>query len=226
MCGSTMRSSSQNLSGRLEIAATVTVAGYFLASLLERFRRAFPEVQVIIHEHSRVVIERKIDNGQVDVGVVLVSNVKTRPDREMFPLISSQRRLWLPANHRFLEKESVTLSEIAQEPYIQLLIDEAAVTTANYWKTYGLRPKIVFSSESVEAVRSMIATGEGVTILSDMVYRPWSLEGDRIETRAVVEDVPSMDTGLLWRAGHTPSPVCKAFIDFCRMEYTSGKKIY
>ena len=28
----------------------------------------------------------------------------------------------------------------------------------------------------------MVANGSGVAVLSDMVYRPWSLEGRRIET--------------------------------------------
>jgi len=39
-----------------------------------------------------------------------------------------------------------------------------------------------------------------VTVLSDMVYRPWSLEGQRIDTRNVAVDIPTMDVGLAWRS--------------------------
>ena len=51
------------------------------------------------------------------------------------------------------------------------------------WGSAGLRPDPIFVTSSVEAVRSMVADGMGITILSDMVYRPWSLEGQRIELR-------------------------------------------
>jgi len=31
----------------------------------------------------------------------------------------------------------------------------------------------------------MVATGMGITILSDMVYRPWSLDGHRIDIKTL-----------------------------------------
>lgn len=54
-----------------------------------------------------------------------------------------------------------------------------------------------------------------MTILSDMVYRPWSLEGQRIEQRHTVEPIPSMDVGLTWpnaRPLSGPAKVFSAFI--------------
>ena len=54
-----------------------------------------------------------------------------------------------------------------------------------------------------------------MTILSDMVYRPWSLEGQKIELRQPVEAVPSMDVGLTWpntRPLSAPAQVFRAFI--------------
>ena len=100
-------------------------------------------------------------------------------------LIQSKRRLWLPVNHPLLQPKRVSLGDIAPAPYIMLTIDEADRTAMRYWETTRFRPTIVFRTSSVEAVRSMVATGAGVAILSDMVYRPWSLEGDRIEVRGV-----------------------------------------
>jgi DNA-binding transcriptional LysR family regulator len=45
-------------------------------------------------------------------------------------------------------------------------------------------------SKSIEAVRSLVALGEGVTILSDLVYRPWSLQGNRISRRDLSVAMP------------------------------------
>ena len=74
------------------------------------------------------------------------------------------------------------------------------------WGSAGLRPDPIFVTSSVEAVRSMVADGMGITILSDMVYRPWSLEGQRIELRNIVADIPTMDVGLAWNPSRAQSP--------------------
>ena len=126
------------------------------------------------------------------------------------------------AVHPLLSKPKVTLRDVAKEPYIQLTIDEAAKTTLSYWSKHNLTPDVVFLTDSVEAVRSLVATGAGVTILSDMVYRPWSLEGDKLESRELSAQIPTMDVGLAWsRSAELPAPA-RAFIEFCRMEFLSG----
>jgi DNA-binding transcriptional LysR family regulator len=69
---------------------------------------------------------------------------------------------------------------------------------------------------SVEAVRSMVANGQGVAILSDMVYRPWSLEGKRIETINPSDPVPPTDVGLTWKRNADFSLAMTAFRDYFR----------
>jgi DNA-binding transcriptional LysR family regulator len=71
-------------------------------------------------------------------------------------------------------------------------------------------------------VRSMVAAGMGVTILSDMVYRPWSLEGQRLETRLLLDNIPTMDVGLAWARNRHVSPAARAFMDFLSLAFTSG----
>jgi DNA-binding transcriptional LysR family regulator len=103
-----------------------------------------------------------------------------------------------------------------------LTVDEAADTAQRYWERTSHRPKVIFRTSSVEAVRSMVANGGGVTILSDMVYRPWSLEGQRIETRDVDDPVPSMDVGLAWSRVAEMSPGARAFREFMSLTFGGG----
>jgi DNA-binding transcriptional LysR family regulator len=65
----------------------------------------------------------------------------------------------------------------------------------------------------------MVAMGMGITVLSDMVYRPWSLEGRRIETLVLENEIPSMDVGIAWRRRSDLSPAAKAFIDYFRLAF-------
>ena len=48
------------------------------------------------------------------------------------------RRLWLPPKHPLLNKEIITLADVAELPYIQLVIDDAEATTGAYWRARGL----------------------------------------------------------------------------------------
>jgi DNA-binding transcriptional LysR family regulator len=210
------------VAGKLAIGVTITVAGYFLAAPLARFRRSFPEVDVTIKELERAVIEKRLAKGELDLGILLVSNLEQRDQLATETLAKSRRRLWTSTGHPLLLKPKVTLKDVAQEPYIQLLIDEAAATTLSYWSKFKLKPKVIFHTESVEAVRSLVATGTGITILSDMVYRPWSLEGDKLESREIAAAIPTMDVGLAWAKDATLPPPASAFIEFCRMEFLSG----
>ena len=212
----------KRVEGVLTLGVTITVAGYFLAAPLARFRRSFPDVEVSVRELDRSVIEKQLVSGQLGLGILLVSNLKHVDALATETLAKSRRRLWTSTNHPLLTKPKVTLRDIAREPYIQLTIDEAAKTTLSYWSKHNLAPNVVFRTDSVEAVRSLVATGAGLTILSDMVYRPWSLEGDKLESREVSAQIPTMDVGLAWsKNAELPAPT-RAFIEFCRMEFLSG----
>ena len=216
-----IKNSYTNISGELTLGITVTVAGYFLASPLARFKRTFPHIKVKLLEYPRDRIEIMLMEEKIDLAVLLVSNVNNE-NLSLETMVRSKRRLWTSVNHPLCSEESITLEKISEEPYIQLMIDEAGITHMDFWLKHGMTPKISFRTESVEAVRSMVAVGSGVTILSDMVYRPWSLEGDRIEAHDIIDGVPTMDIGLAWSIDRKLSKSARSFIEFCNMEYTSG----
>ena len=69
-------------------------------------------------------------------------------------------------------------------------------------------------TRSVEAVRSLVATGAGLAILPSLVYRPWSLEGKRIETLTVTDPVTPMSVGLAWHRERAFTPAMQAFRDY------------
>lgn len=100
-----------------------------------------------------------------------------------------------------------------------LTVDEAAHTTLRYWNRTDYQPNTRLRTSSIEAVRSIVANGQGVTILSDMVYRPWSLEGKRIETIIPAEPVPSMNIGLAWRKGVELTPAMRLFREYFAETY-------
>ncbi|MGQ7249994.1 LysR substrate-binding domain-containing protein [Halomonas sp. V046] len=204
---------SPTLTGRLDLAMSYTVAGYFLPPLLAQFQRRYPGVDVRLHEASRPTIQAGLEGGRFDIAIMLISNLEPDTSLSAHLLIRSPRRLWVGSRHPLLKRRGVGLADVAQEPYIMLNVDEAEQTALRYWAPTGLSPSVLFSTSSVEAVRSLVANGSGVGILSDMVYRPWSLEGRRIEHIDLSDRIPTMDVGLTWDGSKPLTAPAQAFHD-------------
>ncbi|ETX28942.1 LysR family transcriptional regulator [Roseivivax isoporae] len=210
----------ESVAGTISIAATYTVMGYFLPFHLDRLAQLYPGLEIRLSELNRESIEEGLLSNRFDMAVLLTSNV-ANPDLDCTTLFRSTRRLWVANDHPFNRRGKATFEEIAQENYIMLTVDEAAHTAMRYWSLTGLSPKVRLRTSSTEAVRSMVANGEGVTILSDMVYRPWSLEGKRIGTVATDREIPTMNVGLAWRKGMVPTGPLATFHDYFRQYYLS-----
>lgn len=203
----------EDVQGRLELAASYTVLGYFLLPALARFGRLFPKVEIALIEEPRQRIERGLHAGRMELAVMLLSNLARRDRLQTLTLARSRRRLWVGARHPLAEAGPVGIAEISRYPYILPMVDEGGTNAVKYWREAGLRPASTMKTSSMEALREMVALGLGVTILSDMVFRPWSLDGRRIHAVEVDQALPVMEVGLAWRDGELSAPA-QAFKDF------------
>ncbi|WP_158701002.1 LysR family transcriptional regulator [Phytohalomonas tamaricis] len=207
----------ERLVGHVRVATSYTVVGYFLPAHLARFQRRYPDIQLELVEASRNDIEAGLEEGRYEMAVMLTSNLEDVEHLHHRTLIHSPRRLWVASGHPLLSRESVAFADLVAEPYIMLTVDECKLSSLRYWSAAGQSPSILFETSSVESVRSMVANGLGITVLSDMVYRPWSLEGRKVETITLSNPVASMDVGLAWTALTMGNPAARILHDFLLM---------
>jgi len=197
---------------QLSLGVTSLVAGYVLSDLLARFRRAYPGVNVSAIEDNGDYLEHLLIGGELDVAVMVISNLRDRNALQAEIFETSPYRLWLPLGHRLAAADSIELSDIASEPLIMLTVDETEENTGKLLSALGTRLNVAFRTRSVEAVRSLVATGAGIALLPDLVYRPWSLEGDRIESRDISGALPVVQVGMVWRRGSSLPQAGRDFI--------------
>lgn len=212
---------SHSTRGSVRVGASYTLLGYFLPALLARFKRNYPQVEIELVDIDRHSIEQAVNNGDLDLGLVIVSNT---PSLNVFShqvLIRSRRQLWLAIQHPLMTASSINLEDVAQHAYILATVDEGDSSTFRYWASRGLAPNVAFRTSSMEALRGMVGHGFGVAILSDMLYRPWSLEGKRIEARPLTDVIPPMELGLIWRPDKQLSISAQVFRQFLIMACTS-----
>ena len=203
-----------SLQGNVRMGASYTVLGYYLPALLARFRRSYPNVEFDLRDLDRSAIEQGVADGELDLGLVILSNASPDLPLEKAVLLRSRRHLWLSAEHPLMQQAHISLKDVERYPYILLTVDEGEASTARYWQAAGVAPEVAFRTGSMEALRGLVAHGFGITVLSEMVFRPWSLEGRRLETRALSDPLPDMELGLIWRRSGLEDPVVEAVHQF------------
>ena len=220
----TFAGSPEAASGSLHLGVTSLVAGYVLSDLLARYRRAYPGIEVSAIEDNGDYLEHLLVGGELDIAVMVISNLRDRMALQAEILEISPYRLWMPLGHPLTTAEIVTLSDIASEPLIMLTIDEIEENTGRLLMALGARPNVAFRTRSVEAVRSLVATGAGIALLPDLVYRPWSLEGDRIESRDIAGQLPVVQVGMVWRRGSGLAQSARDFIGIAQGQRTTRQR--
>lgn len=187
--------SDAELSGTVRIGASYTVMGYFLPQHIQKITARFPRVNFEWYERDRAAIEAGLLEGRLELGLMLTSNLRS-DDLDAEPLARSARRLWVAPTHPLADRSDLRLSDLRPYPYALLTVDEADLTTRSYWPELGR--EVFLATSSLEAIRSLVGSGSAVTILSDMVYRPWSLEGHRIRSVTLADPLPDMQVGIAW----------------------------
>jgi DNA-binding transcriptional LysR family regulator len=210
--------------GALQLGVTSLVAGYVLSDLLARYRRAHPAVNVSAVEDNGDYLEHLLIGGELDVAVMVISNLRDRVALQAEIFETSPYRLWLPLGHRLASADIIHVSDIVQEPLIMLTVDETEENTGKLLGAFSARPNVAFRTRSVEAVRSLVATGAGIALLPDLVYRPWSLEGDRIESRDVAGSLPVVQVGMVWRRGSVLPQAARDFIGLAQAQHSGRQR--
>ena len=205
-----------SVSGRLMVGATPTVLGYFLPDLLARYRQALPEVQVVVVEEKSDYVEHLLVNGELDLAILIVPGL-TRPEAlDHDVLLRSEMRVWMAPAHRLSNQDSFSLADLADQPLIDINREELQLVSNAVWACQPVHRRPAYRSASVEAIRGLVGTNAGIAILPDLLYRPWSLDGDRVLAKRSRDTLPTVDIGLVWRRLSRRSEAADLFMETAR----------
>ncbi len=213
--GAINRDETDELTGSLTIGVTSLMAGYCLADLVARFQRSYPGVRIDILEDSPPFLEHLLINGEVDIALMVANALDDRA-LQVETLSTSPNRVWISSNHPLAEHGELTLALCAGTPLIVLEADRIEDMQRALWRRQGLTPDVKLRTSSLEAVRSLVGVGAGISILPDFLYRRWTLDAERIEVRKLRDAIPGTDIGLVRRRGARNRDVIDQFIQLAR----------
>lgn len=200
------------MAGELIVGTTSPLTGYYLPSLFERYSRTFPNVRVQIYEDSGHFIEHKLINGELDAALMIVSSLENASSFKTATLVRSPWRLWVSSRHRLTESGTVSLNELSHESVIELRNEELERAAGSLWRRAGFIPRVVVRTRSVEATRNFVATGVGISLMPQVLFRSWSLDGEQLVALPISEDLPELEVGVAVRRGAPISPETEGFL--------------
>ncbi|MBL8328003.1 MAG: LysR family transcriptional regulator [Rubrivivax sp.] len=204
------------LSGTLAIGVTSLVAGYYLSELFSRYRRHCPAVELFLTEDEPRFLEHLLINGEIDVAIMVSNALSDTQALVTETLTRSPNRVWLSSNHPLCAQEELTLADCAGCDQIILEADRIDDLMRNVWLRHQLKPRSILRTTSLEAVRSLVGAGAALAVLPDFLYRPWTLDAEHVEVRALRDALPTVDVGLVWRRGSGQKPAAAEFIERAR----------
>ena len=143
--------------GELVIGAAPAVSTYVLPSLLVRFTRRFPAVRLVVRTgHSEEILEMAL-RREIDLGLV---RELQHPDIESVRLYDDELVLVAAGSHRFGERATVGLHELAEARLI--LFDRTSSyyeLTNAFFREAGIAPSGVMELDNIDAAKQMVGQG-------------------------------------------------------------------
>lgn len=199
--------------GKVRIGVTPVVTGYFLSDLISRFSKLFPLIEIALVEDRRGYVEHLLVNGELDLALLMVSNLEQKSAIDHEVLLRSECRAWMAPSHPLADVDGLSLADLENEALVALALDELEGLIDGIWSKFDHPPRVAYRTSSMEGVRSLVGTGAGITLLPDLVYRPWSLDGDRIVAKRTRETLPTVDIGVAWRRLTRHSEAASLFME-------------
>lgn len=198
--------------GTLTIATTHTQARYVLPPIVNKFKKEFPKVHLILQQASPVEITEMLLQGEADIGIATES-LTAESNLASVPFYEWQHSIITPQGHPLASKSNITIPDLAEYPIItyhggftgRSKIDKA-------FEESGADFDIVMSALDADVIKTYVELGMGVGIVNDVAY---DTERDH-RLKQIPTDIFGVNTTwIAVRKGHLLRGYGYEFISLC-----------
>ena len=208
---------SQLQSGRVIVGSMQITGSHLLPHVLPAFRAAYPQIDVVLLEDTSLNLEKLTASGQTDLSLLALPLTESSLTYE--PVAEELIDLTVPPTHplalRFLagDHTPVKLSELKDEAFIVLKKGQGfRKIVFDVCGEAGFEPQVVFESNNIETIQSLVATGMGVTFVPHYIAR--ARRGEFLPVYLpLAEPIPSRTLVISRRKGRYLSKAAEAFIE-------------
>ena len=166
-------------SGRLHIAIECHACFEWLFPVLERFRHAWPDVDIDIRPGLAFDALPALRREEVDL--VISADPEEMQDTLFTPLFDYEPRLVAAHGHRMAARDHVTAQDFRDEVLITYPVDRARLDVFTGLLTPAkVEPRAIRQVELTAVILLLVASGRGVAVLPDWVLRAVRTSSDYI----------------------------------------------
>ena len=208
------------IKGRLVIGGSTIPGGYILPKCIGAFTTVYPEVTIslIIGDTNQII--QDVLSGTPEFGIVGAETSNKNICQEK--LIEDEMRLIVTRDHKWAGKKNISPDLMFKEPFIvrergsgtlksiKLSLKEKGYTSENL--------NIIAELGSTEAIIQGIKSKIGISILSTIAVAE-ELKAGTLKALTIKELNLKRNFYLITHKQRSPSPLCKAFINFFKKEF-------
>lgn len=189
----------EEMAGPLHVGFIPTVGPYLLPHIIPAVKKAFPELELFLHEAQTHQLVQQLEEGKLDC-IILASVRETEHFKEI-PLYLEPMLLALPEDHKWVDEKEVPMPELQGETLLMLadghcLRDQAM----GFCFAAGAKEDTRFRATSLETLRNMVAAKTGITLLPKLSV-PESMRRDGVVYVKAVDPEPRRLVTLAYRPG-------------------------
>lgn len=196
--------------GRFVLGAGVTTSIFHLPRWLRRLREEYPGIEVVVRTGRSAQVAALALDREIDLG--LVTSPVQHPDLRVVGLYEEEISLVTPHHHP-LANRLIQPEELAETP---LILFPKGTGFRDYLDrvlaSAGILPWVKMESDSVEAIKSFVAIGLGVSFLPEAAVATEKDSGEL--ARARIAGLPPLkrQTSAIYRVDRYLCAGARAFL--------------
>ncbi len=153
--------------GFVRVGAIPTIAPYYLPRCLQKFKRSFPDANVIVLEDTTHELLRKVSDGVIDVAIAaLPIDMKYLEIEELF---HEELLVVMAKDHPLTEKSSIQIRDLEGLPFI--LLGETHCLTTNvvsFCQQKTFSPVSVERTSQIAMIQELVSLNHGISLIPQM----------------------------------------------------------
>jgi LysR family transcriptional regulator, cys regulon transcriptional activator len=154
----------------LSIATTHTQARYVLPSIVDRFVRKHPQIQLHLHQGTSEQIARMLQREAIDFAIATGSR-ELFPQLVLLPCYACNRRIVVPRDHPLARVQRPSLDQVAAFPIVTYNFSfSGPASLHDLFAGAGLRINLALTAPNADVIKTYVRLRLGIGIIASMAY--------------------------------------------------------
>jgi DNA-binding transcriptional LysR family regulator len=199
------------VSGVVTLACFVTLVPFYVPGLLSGLSTRYPDLRVEVIETDSEGMAAALSSGRAQIGLGYPFGLG--PAVHTVEVATSTPYVLVSERHRLARSRFVALERLGEEPMILLDLPFSRDYFLDMLRAAGVEPVVRYRTGNYETVRSLVAHGEGFSILNQLPASFVTYSGQPVVPLKIRDDVPDLPVVIATLTGVRPTARSRAVHD-------------